>query len=160
MRSRSSPLPLAVGLTVGPADAPDLAPAIQPPPGAGAQDPWLDARGDALAGDLDVGAHSLVLGDTPLSSPAPGVLRFGASDVCLDGAGGCVGPAGPAGPAGEPGPMGPQGPAGVDGAIGPAGPEGAQGAAGPQGEIGPEGPQGVQKVFPEMVTEDANGYLA
>ncbi|MGH2668542.1 MAG: hypothetical protein ACRDH5_05370, partial [bacterium] len=39
-------------------DAP--VPPIMPPSGLGQNDPWLDARGDKLFGNLDVGGNALV----------------------------------------------------------------------------------------------------
>lgn len=115
----------------------------EPPSGAGENDPWLDAAGDTLFGDLRVGVHALVFSGGVLSSDARGVLAFEGLEVCLEG-GVCEGTPGPSGPPGPEGPAGPKGAAGADGAMGPEGPMGPQGPAGATGPIGPQGPAGPQ----------------
>lgn len=140
------------------ATAPD--PAVSPPEGAGNLDPWLDASGDTMYGDLVVGEHRLLFESGSLRSDA-GELIFNGLALCsvgrlaCRGADGAEGAAGPQGPPGETGPVGPQGeqgapgvqgPAGPQGEAGPTGPQGAQGEIGAQGsagEAGPVGPQGA-----------------
>lgn len=132
--------PAALGLTLDEPAPPAISPSALPPNGAGTTDPWLDARGDALYGDLDVGSNALLFRGTELTTAPNGALYFGAREVCFNQTGSsCVGPAGPAGPAG---PVGPVGPAGADGALGPVGPAGPQGPTGAIGPAGPAGPQG------------------
>lgn len=55
---------------------------VAPPPGAGANDPWIDAQGDALYGDLDVQTHAIRWGPQALHVEN-GVLRWDGQDVCL-----------------------------------------------------------------------------
>lgn len=127
-------------------------PKLTPPMGAGTVDPWVDAQGDEMFGDLDVGSNAIIVDGTQLRSLSAATLNFGVKQVCLAADPACVGPtgptgaAGPAGPQGVAGPMGPQGiagPTGPQGAVGPTGPQGAQGPQGPQGAQGPAGPAGA-----------------
>ncbi len=101
--------PFASSLATNPHDR--VLPA--PPPGAGAADPWLDADGDALYGNLDVGANSLRFTSGDLRGEADDRLTFRGRPVCVETAVECRGAPGPAGPAGPPGPAGPAGPSGV-----------------------------------------------
>lgn len=81
--------------------------ALGPAPGGGRLDAWLDAAGDDLFGDLNVGAHSLILGGRALNAIDGGELTFNGTPVCLAESAHCAGEQGP------PGPQGPQGPAGI-----------------------------------------------
>jgi hypothetical protein len=117
-----------------------------PPPGAGSNDPWLDAAGDTLFGDLTLGSNALVF-DTGVLEAAPAGLAFNGAALCVEADEDCRGADGAPGPQGEPGPIGPQGEVGPQGPIGesgPAGPAGEPGPIGPQGEVGAQGPAGAQ----------------
>lgn len=103
------------------ASTPELPP--PPPDGAGTTDPWLDANGDMLFGDLRVGMHGIVFERGRLATNASGLL-FNGSRICIVD-GDCPGTPGPAGPTGPPGPQGPVGP------TGPQGPSGLSGTARP-----------------------------
>lgn len=93
-----------------------------PPAGLGALDPWVDAQGDTMTGDLNMGTHAILLGTGQLRSSTPGNITYGGKIVCLSGVTTtCVGPQGPAGPQGPIGPQGTIGPQGLQGPQGPAG---------------------------------------
>ena len=60
--------------------------AAQAPLGLADADPWVDANGDVMFGDLDMGTNSIVLNGGLLRSFETGVLEFGGNRVCLEGA--------------------------------------------------------------------------
>lgn len=83
---------------------------LVPPPGGDANDPWLDADGDSLFGNLNVGTNALLFSDRSLESPSVGELWWNGAKICVVSDAAC---AGVPGPPGAPGPAGPQGPAGA-----------------------------------------------
>lgn len=89
-----------------------LASPLVPPPGGDANDPWLDADGDSLFGNLNVGAHALLFSDRSLESPSVGELWWNGAKVCVVSDSACAGVPGPKGDKGDPGPAGAPGPAG------------------------------------------------
>jgi hypothetical protein len=90
--------PLGMGsaplLASGPGDlaAPhlDLPPpdGLLPPPGLGDNDPWVDARGDRMLGDLVMDGHALQWGGERLAGEG-GELRFAEARVCMEGGAFC-----------------------------------------------------------------------
>lgn len=61
-----------------------------PPPGLEGNDPWVDARGDAMTGNLSLGPNALLLNDTGIRSPETGrislegILDLGSHAILLD----------------------------------------------------------------------------
>lgn len=91
------------------------------PPGVGPQDPWVDARGDSMYGDLYLRGHTLWFDDVALQLNQDGRLTLDGNLICFVGESACLG---------------------IKGDRGLAGPRGVQGAMGPVGPMGPTGPQG------------------
>ncbi|HEV8361254.1 MAG TPA: hypothetical protein VGR28_12450, partial [Candidatus Thermoplasmatota archaeon] len=162
---------LVVPVALGTADQLEQ-PSLVPPPGAGELDPWLDARGDVLAGDIDVGDHALLFRGIKLQAIGQGGVALDGNRICTEGAFLCLG----LNWRGEWNPETIYSPHdGVShegssyialqrnkdssppspfwntlaevGETGPAGPQGELGPTGPPGQQGPEGPPGVLAVL-------------
>lgn len=145
-------LPASVAATNAQPDAVSPPEGLTPPSGAAELDPWVDAKGDRMFGDLWFDDEHGIVFPGGRKLMILDALTFEGRTICMDGLAGCAGPIGPPGPQGEPGPIGPQGPAGPagpqgiagpQGLEGPPGPEGPQGLVGDTGPVGPEGPAGA-----------------
>ncbi|MCI0634500.1 MAG: hypothetical protein L0206_11385, partial [Actinobacteria bacterium] len=55
-----------------------------PPSGLGTLDPWLDALGDEMFGDIKLGSHAVVYEGGALDTASPGQLQFNGHNVCYE----------------------------------------------------------------------------